>query len=75
MQPWMLYSLIAIVVVAILASTFSKDSIRSLYTILVFLILVVSACVLGFESPSKEKMFTSAGVLVCAMFILHKRIN
>ena len=69
-----------IAVIADIAIFTSKDvmsRVRRLYAVLVFLILVTSAYVWGFglDQRSTEKTFSGAGVLVCAMFILHKRIN
>ena len=76
-MPPSLYALIALVIIALLAFVTTKDSISRIYTFLVFSIFFALAWVLvsTLESRSDEKMFTSAGVLVCAMFILHKRIN
>ena len=77
---WILYALFVIVLFGSIGHFGSKEGLRRLYTFLVFLIFLASAHVLTLtaltvEFPSTPKMFTSAGILVCAMCILHKRIN
>jgi hypothetical protein len=68
---------IIFIALVLIVSDNQTTKMRALYTFLVFLILVTSACVWGFglDGGNVPQIASGAGVLGCAMFILHKRLN